>query len=144
LRVPVATIDRRRVPTGGGDHGLREVDGAYLGPALRSSQGKHTVSRADIERVTSVDDPGCIERDINRLRGERAKDSFVTLGRRVPSASLKVSKGVRLVRHLNWHIAPPIWFHRWQHSPRRGELIRRQVVRKRRTPSSSAAVSRPS
>src|SRR5262252_7823981 len=107
LRVALATIDRRRVPTGGGDHGLREVDSAYLGPALRSGQGKHTVSRAHIEHVRSTNDSGCIERDINRLRGQRAKDSFVTLGRRVPSVSLKVSKGVRLVRHLNWHIPPP-------------------------------------
>jgi hypothetical protein len=108
LRVPLATIDRRSVPTGGGDHGLREVDSAYLGTTLRSSQGKHTVSRADVEHVTSANDPSCIERDLNRLRGQRTKDSFVTLGHRVPSASLKVSKGVRLVRHLDWHIPPPI------------------------------------
>jgi hypothetical protein len=79
LCVPLATIDRRSVPTGGGDHGFREVDSAYLGPALRSSQGKDTVSRADIEHVTSANDASCIECDIGRLRGQRTKDSFVTL-----------------------------------------------------------------
>ncbi|WP_407170678.1 hypothetical protein [Bradyrhizobium sp. ORS 111] len=37
------------------------------------------MSRADIEHVTSANDPSCIERDINRLRRQRTKDSFVPI-----------------------------------------------------------------